>query len=173
MMMIILQERMIFICSFESRNYPFGRVASCQISFYLDGISNILTDISPSFVKTGQDTFEQFLIENWRIGHKEDDKHGKMIEISMTLRRDITSIFMVTFLPTILMNFINQASNYITGDTKYDLVYTINITCMMVLASVYLSVSASLPRTSDIKPIGEFSIQFSIQNPNRQKEFAQ
>ena len=153
MMMIILQERMIFICSFESRNYPFGRVASCQISFYLDGISNILTDISPSFVKTGQDTFEQFLIENWRIGHKEDEKHGKMIEITMTLRRDITSIFMVTFLPTILMNFINQASNYITGDTKYDLVYTINITCMMVLASIYLSVSSSLPSTASIKPV--------------------
>ena len=52
---------------------------------------------------------------------------------------------MVTYLPTILMNTINQATNYITGDTKYDMIYTINITCMMVLASVYLSVSASLP----------------------------
>ena len=149
---ILLQERMIFICSFDNRYYPFG-VKSCKISFYLDGISNILTDISPSFVKTGQDTFGQFVIENWRIGHKEDDTHGKMIEISMTLRRDITSIFMVTFLPTILMNFINQASNYITGDTKYDLVYTINITCMMVLASIYLSVSSSLPSTANIKPV--------------------
>ena len=60
---------------------------------------------------------------------------------------------LVTYLPTILMNMINQATNYITGDTKYDLIYTINITCMMVLASVYLSVSASLPTTSDIKPV--------------------
>ena len=29
----------------------------------------------------------------------------------------------------------------------------LSITCMMVLASVYLSVSASLPTTSDIKPV--------------------
>ena len=36
---------------------------------------------------------------------------------------------MVTYLPTILMNIINQATNYITGDDKYSLVYTINITC--------------------------------------------
>ena len=57
------------------------------------------------------------------------------------------------------MNMINQASNYITGNTRFDLVYTINITCMMVLASVYLSVSASLPTTSDIKPI-EIWLQF-------------
>ena len=66
---------------------------------------------------------------------------------------------MVTYLPTILMNMINQATNYITGEDKYSMIYTINITCMMVLASVYLSVSASLPTTSDIKPI-EIWLQF-------------
>ena len=60
---------------------------------------------------------------------------------------------MVTYLPTILMNMINQATNYISGEDKYSMIYTINITCMMVLASIYLSVSASLPTTSDIKPI--------------------
>ena len=71
---------------------------------------------------------------------------------------------MVTYLPTILMNMINQASNYITGNTRFDLVYTINITCMMVLASVYLSVSASLPTTSDIKPV-EIWLLFNLASP--------
>ena len=51
------------------------------------------------------------------------------------------------------MNGINQASNYIKAENKYDMIYTINITCMMVLASVYISVSANLPTTSTIKPI--------------------
>ena len=37
MMIYLLQERMIFMCSFKSRDYPFGRVASCRINFYLDG----------------------------------------------------------------------------------------------------------------------------------------
>ena len=61
--------------------------------------------------------------------------------------------FQVTYLPTILMNMINQATNYISGEDKYSMIYTINITCMMVLASVYLSVSGSLPPTSVIKPV--------------------
>ena len=69
------------------------------------------------------------------------------------MSRKLGSIFMVTYLPTILMNVINQATNYISGDTKYDLIYTINITCMMVLASIYLSVSTSLPSTPTIKPV--------------------
>ena len=60
---------------------------------------------------------------------------------------------MVTYLPTILMNMINQATCYIDTEDKYSLIITVNITCMMVLASVYLSVSNSLPSTPVIKPI--------------------
>ena len=70
----------------------------------------------------------------------------------------------MTYLPTILMNLINQATNYITGDSKYDLIYTVNITCMMVLATVYLSVSASLPTTADIKPV-EIWLLFNLAYP--------
>ena len=71
---------------------------------------------------------------------------------------------MVTYLPTILMNMINQATNYISGEDKYSLTYTINITCMMVLASVYLSVSASLPSTANIKPV-EVWLLFNLAYP--------
>ena len=67
--------------------------------------------------------------------------------------RKLVSILLVTYLPTVLMNMINQATNYISGEDKYSLILQINITCMMVLASVYLSVSASLPTTSGIKPV--------------------
>ena len=71
---------------------------------------------------------------------------------------------MVTYLPTILMNMINQATNYIRGADKYGMIYATNITCMMVLASVYLSVSASLPSTSDIKPV-EIWLLFNLAYP--------
>ena len=82
----------------------------------------------------------------------------------MVLTRRLSNIIMVTYLPTILMNMVNQATNYITGDTKYDMIYTVNITCMMVLASVYLSVSSSLHTTSDIKPV-EVWLIFNLAYP--------
>ena len=83
---------------------------------------------------------------------------------SIVLSRKFLSMFMVTYLPTILMNMINQATNYITGEDKYSLIYTINITCMMVLASVYLSVSSSLPSTANIKPV-EVWLLFNLAYP--------
>ena len=71
---------------------------------------------------------------------------------------------MVTYLPTILINFINQATNYITGDDKYSMIITVNITCMVVLASVYLAVSSSLPSTANIKPV-EVWLLFNLAYP--------
>ena len=43
------------------------------------------------------------------------------------LERKIGSIFMVTYLPTILMNLINQATTYIDGEGKYSLVISVNM----------------------------------------------
>ena len=62
------------------------------------------------------------------------------------------------------MNIVNQATNYITGDDKYSLIITVNITCMMVLASVYLAVSSSLPSTASIKPV-EVWLLFNLAYP--------
>ena len=63
------------------------------------------------------------------------------------------SVMIVNFLPSLLMNLINQASVYIKGDNKYDMVLTVNVTIMMVLASIYLSAATNLPTTPNIKPV--------------------
>ena len=104
----------------------------------------------------------------------------KGILVSLTLEHQFFSIFMATYLPTILLNIINQeswlkkllklnckhmqATNYVQGDLKYDMILTLNITSLMVLTSIYLSVSASLPNTSVIKPIEEWLL-FNLTYP--------
>ena len=107
----------------------------------------------PQLIDEGPASFGQYLIVKWTIQSEIDKTLGNIVLVELVLSRKFRSIFMVTYLPTILMNIVNQATNYISGDTKYDLIYTINITCMMVLASIYLSVSASLPSTANIKPV--------------------
>ena len=94
----------------------------------------------------------EYTIKEW-IYKVENDKNSDWIVVNMILSRQFFSIFLVTYLPTILMNIINQASNQITGESKFDMILTINITSMMVQASIYLSVSTSLPSTPTIKPV--------------------
>ena len=87
-----------------------------------------------------------------------------VLSLTVNLKYRFFSIFMVTYLPTILINIINQATNYITGDSKYDLIITVNMTSMMVLASIYLSVSTALPNTHSIKPVEEWLL-FNLAYP--------
>ena len=118
----------------------------------------------PQLIDEGPASFGQYLIVKWIIQSEIDKTLGNIVLVELVLSRKFRSIFMVTYLPTILMNIVNQATNYISGDTKYDLIYTINITCMMVLASIYLSVSASLPSTANIKPV-EWWLLFNLAFP--------
>ena len=88
----------------------------------------------------------------------------EVLRLGVKFRRNYLSIFMVTYLPTILTNILNQATNYLAGDSKYDLIITVNITSMMVLVSIYLSVSTSLPSTPNIKPV-EVWLLFNLAYP--------
>ena len=149
---MLLEKRIKFTCLFDNiKFYPFGEQI-CSLQFYLQGADSNLTNINPrEIINKGQSEFGQYVIQSWSM--EEEFNQRKTIRVSLVLSRRIQSILMVTYLPTILMNFANQATVYIKAEDKYSLVYEINITCMMVLASVYLSVSASLPPTSDIKPV--------------------
>ena len=72
-----------------------------------------------------------------------------MVEIQIS--RSIGSIFLVTYLPTFLINTINQATNYFDSGEHFEAIVTVNLTCMMVLSSLYISVAKSLPGTAYVK----------------------
>ena len=71
---------------------------------------------------------------------------------------------MVIYLPLIVMNVLNQASFYLTTEDKYQMVITVNITCLLALASVYMGVATSLPSTANIKPV-EWWLLFNLAYP--------
>ena len=111
----------------------------------------------------------QFLIKEWKVEKRintvvDPNAPEEEVIVSLILSRNLKMTVMVTHLPTLLMNMINQLTNYISGEGRYDLIITVNITCMMVLASVYLAVSSSLPSTANIKPV-EVWLLFNLAYP--------
>ena len=79
-------------------------------------------------------------------------RDGRIV-IEVELGRDFTSIFTVTYLPTILMNIINQATNYLENSQYLEAIISLNITSLMVLSALYISVSTTLPATASIKNV--------------------
>lgn len=61
----------------------------------------------------------QYVVKKWIWENSTDEKTNKnVIRVSVVLTRDFYSIFLVTYLPTIFMNIINQVSNYINSKSK-------------------------------------------------------
>ena len=83
------------------------------------------------------------------------------IKVSIKLGRDFKSIFFVTYLPTIIMNIINQATVYLDVNQFLEAIIMVNITCLMVLSALYISVSDNLPLTAEIKYV-EIWLLFSL-----------
>ena len=87
-----------------------------------------------------------------------------MVYELLVLLKPFLSIFMVIYLPLIVMNVLNQASFYLTTEDKYQMVITVNITCLLALASVYMGVATSLPSTANIKPV-EYYLIYNLVYP--------
>ena len=64
-------------------------------------------------------------------------------------------ILITVYLPTLLLNIISQATNYLNyeGSSYFGVITQVNITTMTVLAIIYRSVSTALPPTTTIKMV--------------------
>ena len=161
-----------FTCSFDNiQNYPFG-FQDCSFEFFL--IRSTAKLVAGVIQYQGSHVVGQYVIDNWslscgkaeetRIEGCPDCKPIFPCKVTVTMKRNLLSVIVITFIPPFLMNVINQASVYLKGDSKYDLIITVNITIMMVLASIYLSVSGSLQSTPSIKPV-ELYLVFNLFYP--------
>ena len=157
------EHHITFFCEFNGVSlYPFGP-ENCSFDFYLLGRANRFTKIKPTLKYPARRSIGQYDIMGWKVENRRtESKNVVRITVSLTKRK--FNIIMMNYIPSLLMNIINQATNYITGDSKYDLIITVNITSMVVLATIYMSVSMSLPNTPDIKPV-EIWLFFSIAYP--------
>ena len=151
-----------FICSFDTIWYPFDN-QKCSVKTFLNSADADFVYFSPQkIIDKGPSKVGQYQVKGWVFEKITLDNGKKGLVFSVQLERNVLSIFFITYLPTILMNLINQATNYF--DENFDLLLTINITCMMVLASVYISVSSSLPVTAEIKFV-EIWLLFNLAYP--------
>ena len=74
------------------------------------------------------------------------------VQVSITLGRRLLGTILTVYVPTVLLNIIGYSTNYFK-DFFFEAVVTINLTCMLVLVTLFISVSDSLPKTSYIKMI--------------------
>ena len=74
----------------------------------------------------------------------------KGVRISITLGRRLLGVFLTVYFPTVLLNLIGHITNFFKP-FFFEAVVTVNLTCMLVLTTMFINVSNNLPKTSYIK----------------------
>ena len=92
-------------------------------------------DLYPYNIRNeGPHSVNEYVIENWILapsileGSKLKGSNLKIMKIAMILSRKVKNIFLVTYLPTVFMNLINQATNYVVSESRVRIKKEISIT---------------------------------------------
>ena len=102
-----------------------------------------------------------FFIERWNLDFKNKDKPRDGIWMTMSLKRKIMSEMMTTFLPSLLLMMITYATTFFKP-VYFEAALTVNLTNMLVMTTIFISVMERLPTTSYLKLIDHWLISCQL-----------
>ena len=104
----------------------------------------------------------QYYVMDYTIAIK-DIKSKVGVSVTVTLGRKLLGNILTVYVPTIFLNLIGHSTNYFKS-FYFEAVVTVNLTCMLVLVTMFISVSSSLPKTSYIKMV-DYWLLFTLMLP--------
>ena len=142
-------------CNFALEQYPFD-TQKCYIGIALQGPAGLSMEVLPEkIVYRGRNRskLQQYEVKNVRLMKRSGPDLGNGVIVLIQLKRRAQGLLLTTYLPTIMMNVITQSTMYIDRDQFFETIMTTNITCMTVLASLYILFSSVVPQTSYLKSV--------------------
>ena len=113
--------------------------------------------IKEELLFTGQKEMSSYFLRDIQFLQKEvdeEDKYneGTFVQCSITLGRRLLSLITTVYLPTLLLNVIGHITHYFKP-FFFESALAVNLTVMLVLTSMFISVVEGLPKTSYMKMV--------------------
>ena len=122
--------------------YPFD-IQQCHLTFTMNSDSVKFVKLLPGYLNyTGPKELTQYFVKKTQIFYDELDGLERIV-IEIILGRRILSIFLTIFLTTFLLNFVGHSAIYFKS-FYFEATITVNLTLMLVLVTMYTSVSLIL-----------------------------
>ena len=143
---------MRFICEFKLAMYPFDN-QDCYTRMMAHSSQTLFVEIDlGNFVYEGPLDLQQYVVIQASMTKEKMADGTSMLIVKMSFGRKLMNSFLTIYMPTILLLCIIHATNYFK-DFFFEAVVTVNLTGMLVLTTIFMSVSANLPQTAYVKMI--------------------
>ena len=101
---------------------------------------------------SGATVLTQYIITSWSFDYANGSDHSEGLRMTVVLKRRIMNELLTSYLPTVLILIIVYATNYFK-EFFFEAVVSVNLTSLLVLTTLFISVSGSLPKTAYVKMI--------------------
>ena len=141
-----------FLCKFDMRIYPFD-TQNCSIHLIMKGnTGNFVKLVANKLAYLGPIDLNLYFVKETSL-YDVKLRHGtEAVRAEIIFQRRILSTFLTIFLPTFLICFVSFATTYFKP-FFFEAMVTVNLTSLLVLCTLFISVSDSLPETAQIKMI--------------------
>ena len=124
------------LCKYELGNFPFDQhVCYIEISF-------IHTDNNTRYNLSTHLRSHKFSAYSLQLGDhsSEDVKYLKIFKIPIVLVANVRPVLMNTYMPTTLLTFITQMTNYLELPEMFEMSTTVNTTVLLTLSALFVAV---------------------------------
>ena len=143
---------MFRICEYQMNWYPFDTQVCSMVISVSEDLNDFITLESNGQEYLGPVELTQYFVRNTEVVTSILQDGHQAVTGRITLGRRLLGTILTVFFPTVLMNVVGHAANYFKS-FFFEAVISINLTVMLVLMTMFISVSQQLPKTSYIKMI--------------------
>ena len=132
--------------------YPFDTQICSMTITVTEDLNDFITITKNGHENLGPVELTQYFVRgtDMNLGHVGNKQQAIIFKV--TLGRRLLGTLLTVFLPTLLLNVIGHSANYFKA-FFFEAIISVNLTCMLVLTTMFINVSNQLPKTSYIKMI--------------------
>ena len=139
-----------FWCEYQLHTYPFD-TQTCTMDVEVEELDRSSMKIVPKKLKMlSKVELTQYLVNSWIFNYKNESQPDDGLNVVLELKRRIMTEILTTYLPTFIILIIVYSTNFFKP-FYFEATVTVNLTSLLVLTTLFISVSNSLPKTAYIK----------------------
>ena len=141
-----------FLCEFDMSVYPFDS-QECQVVFVMKGNEGEFIDLAVDTLRyLGPIDLIQYVVKSYKITEEMLVPPGVQQAVTIRIRfgRRLLSTFLTNYLPMAILCLVAFSTNHFKP-FFFEAIVTVNLTALLVLTTLFISISESLPKTNYLK----------------------
>ena len=139
-----------FICEYDMAVFPFD-TQECSATFILKGNEGQFIKLTKSDANyLGPIDLPQYFVMDTHMHQTTVPPDINAVKVDIQFGRRLLSTMLSSYLPTFLICLVSFATNYFKG-FFFEAIVTVNLTSLLALTTLFISITNSLPKTSYIK----------------------